>query len=147
MERQALVRLAQTRMQRDMVAEGLRSLKREMQMASLGWQELRGKSCAVEELLWMRNRWRWLFSEARSQENLLQEWEERVGKVQEEWMEAKKARETMDRLKHRAFEEFIASVRRAETQALDEAALRPHVSGPAGAAGILGRAPGEEKGG
>jgi flagellar export protein FliJ len=123
-ERQALISLARTQAQRDMVSKGLILLERELEEVRGFFNGLKGAQVEAQQLLLISQRWRWLSLEKARQSQLLQEWEKKVEKAHELWLHFRTAKEALLRLRQKAFREFVGELERAESLELDEVGLR-----------------------
>lgn len=123
-ERQALLALARTQAQRELVLRGLAVLEKELEEARGFFNGLKGSRVEAQQLLLLSRRWRWLGLEKERQAKLLQEWDKKVEKAQEVWLQVRTAKEALLKLRQRAFREFVGELERAETRQLDEVGLR-----------------------
>lgn len=136
-ERQALVALARTQAQREMVLKGLAVLDKELEEVRRVFDGIKGTQVDAEQLWMVTRRWRWLSMERERQSQLLQEWDRKVEKAQELWLHVRAAKELLLRLRQKAFKEFVGELERAETRQLDEAGLRVFLPGGGGAKGAF----------
>ncbi|MEJ5377221.1 MAG: flagellar export protein FliJ [bacterium] len=123
-ERQALVFLAKTQLQREMVQRGLLVLQRELEEVREVFNNMKGSQVDGQQLSMLSRRWRWLRLEKEKQSRLLDQWNEKVEKAQEHWLEVRAAKEALMKLRQKAFREFLGNLQRAETRELDEVGLR-----------------------
>lgn len=123
-ERQALVSLARTQAQRDMVSKGLVVLEKELEEVRRFFRCMKGDQVDPQHLLLISRRWRWLSLERERQSQLLQKWDKKLEKARELWLHVRTGKEALLRLRQKAFREFVKELERAESRELDEVGLR-----------------------
>jgi flagellar export protein FliJ len=79
---------------------------------------------AMEELRRLQRRWEDLQRQIKRQHSLLDECEAKLQEERDAWVQTRKDKELLVRLKEKAYEQFLSAEMRAERQQLDEVALR-----------------------
>ena len=131
LERQALIKTSTVQRRRDRELAVLDGFKEDAQKIRSQWSDLEGRDMPMDEILWIRRRWIVLHHNIEQQTGVVQEWEKKLEEARAEWVEARKAKKVLEKLKEKDLAEFEKTVRKAENQLLDEVSVRPYTTASA----------------
>lgn len=123
MEKRKLMAMASVQRQREMAIEGIRRLEDESKELARGFNDLKGRKALPEELRWHWARKRWLSEEINKQKQLLLSLDEKLEMARNDWSEARKQREVVEKFRERVFLRYLEEQSRMERKILDEVAL------------------------
>ena len=86
---------------------------------------LLGKKSFIEEIRLFNNRRIGLRNDIEQQRGILGDLESRLEGAREEWIRARKERRILERMKEKAFDDYVRKLNKAEAKQLDEISLRP----------------------
>ena len=131
LERRALIKTSEMQRQRDRELVVLNGFKDDARKIRSQWAELEGSDMPMDEILRIRRRWTALHRNIEQQDQVVRDWEKKLDKARAEWVEARKAKKVLEKLKERDLAEFGRTVQKAENQLLDEVSVRPYTTASA----------------